>query len=246
MGEITFLLGDWNGATSYLERARTIVRSLGSSWFAPYPPLHLGRIAIARGEYEAASEHIEEALSIAHDVDNYQCVVLGQCYLAEIDLLQGRTGSAIGRLGEVLRPEDMEKEDSTLTTPLFYSAWAYLEAGDLAEAAARAGLAVKWLMQEQSVIELLIARRIEGMVAAAQGNFERAGTALEESIELARKSRYVHGEACALYEYGMMCLRQGRRDQALPRLGEALRIFQNLGAQPYIERVGRAVIQGAA
>jgi tetratricopeptide (TPR) repeat protein len=101
-------------------------------------------------------------------------------------------------------------------------------------------------MQEQSVIELLIARRIEGMVAAAQGNFERAGTALEESIELARKSRYVHGEACALYEYGMMCLRQGRRDQALPRLGEALRIFQNLGAQPYIERVGRAVIQGAA
>lgn len=237
MGEITFLLGDWHGGEMYLERARTIVRSLGQSWFSSHPPVQLGRVRAARGDFAGAEALIEEAMSIARDGGNSQPIILGHAFLAEMDLIRDRPQMALERLDQVLGPEDIDKEDSTLTVALYFSAWAHLECGNLAEAESRVQLAVKRLSEENALIELLTAQRVVGMVMAAKGDFDAAAEVLDQTVAAAHQVHAPHAEACSLYERGMIQLRQGKRDEALSRLNEALRIFRELGARPYLERV---------
>jgi tetratricopeptide (TPR) repeat protein len=242
MGEITFLLGEWDRAETYLERSRALVGSLGPSWFSSHPVLQLGRIKMARGDFDAAAALIDEGLSIAAGGNSHQAIILGNIFLAEMELLQDRPQAAVERLSEFLGPEDMEKDDSTLSVALLFLAWAHLECGNLDEAELYAQLAVTRLTEENAVTELLLAQRVAGMVSAAQGRRERAEATFEETVALARKVRFVQAEACILYEYGMTRLREGRREDALPLLEESLRLFRELGAHPYVERAERELL----
>jgi class 3 adenylate cyclase/tetratricopeptide (TPR) repeat protein len=243
MGEITFLLGDWDGARSYLERSQATVRSIGSSWFASYPPLQLGRVEVARGAFDAAYAHLEEALRIARSGEDSQPVILALCFLAEMDLLRNQPTAALERLNEVLDGTDADTDHSTVTVAMFFAAWAYLDCGNLAKAAELSELAVDRLIEENSVVELLIAKRVVGMVAGAQEDYDRAAAIFEEVAELARQVPFPHAEACALYEHGMMCLRRGDLNQARSHLEAGLEIFSRLGAQPFIERSKAALSQ---
>jgi hypothetical protein len=52
---------------------------------------------------------------------------------------------------------------------------------------------------------------------------------------------YPYAEARALYERGRLLAKQADREQARPRLAEALGIFRRLGAWPYLERTQQAL-----
>lgn len=241
MGEVTFVLGDWDAAEGFLQRALTISRSLGASAFSSDPPLQLGRIKVARGDFDAATAVIDEGMSIAREGDYHSSLLLAHCFLAEMEIVQGNPNAAVRRLAEVLTPEDIEREDSIVSLALMFWAWAHVESGNLTDADRYAQLAIKRLTEENSVIELLTARRVDGMIAAARGEYERAAATFDEILDAARTIPYPYAEAYALYEYAMMDLGRGNRDDAMPRLGEALRIFQKLGARPNIDQIQRAL-----
>ncbi len=160
-----------------------------------------------------------------------------------MDLLRNQPEAALERLNEVLDGTDADTDHSTVTVAMFFAAWAHLDCGNLAKAAELSELAVNRLIEENSVVELLIARRVVGMVAGAQEDYERAAAIFEEVAELARQVPFPHAEACAFYEHGMMCLRQGNLEQARSHLEAGLKIFSRLGAQPYIERTQAALSQ---
>lgn len=242
MGEITWQLGNWEGAREYLQHGRTIARSLGTSWFASYPPLQLGRVEVARGDFDSASAYLEEALSIARGGDDSQPIILGLCFLAEMDLLQNRPKMALERLSAILDGNDVEQDHSTVTLALLYAAWAHLGCGNLAQADELSQLAVKRFMEENAIVDLLVAKRVAGMIAAAKGDYERAGSTFEEVIATVRQVSSPYAEACALYEYGLLYLKQNALDLARTRLEEALQIFERLGARPYIERTHHALM----
>jgi ATP/maltotriose-dependent transcriptional regulator MalT len=163
-----------------------------------------------------------------------------------MDLLQGNPESAVGRLTELLKSEGPEKDHSTMTVAYFYAAEAYLGSGNLAEAERLANLSIDRLSEEKAVVELPIARRVAAMVAAAKGEHDRAAAILEDVVASARQIKFPHAEACALYEYGLVRLRQGNRIEGQRLLEDGLKIFTRLGARPYIERARRALSEVAA
>jgi ATP/maltotriose-dependent transcriptional regulator MalT len=235
-----FLLGDWSHAETYAQRGWDVLRTLDMSWFGSYPPLLLARIKATRGDFEAAASLLDEGLSLAAE-GSHSLYVIGLSFAAEMDLFQGEPARAISRLDQFLARDDVEKEDALLTPALFFLAWAHLECGHVDTAHELAQLSIKKLEEENSIIELLIARRVAGMISAARGEYELATSTFDHVISVAREVRYPHAEACALYEYGMMDVRRGNSSEALSRLGAALQIFQKLGAKPYIERAQRAL-----
>ncbi len=241
MGEITFLLGDWETALGYLRRAKDTVEAHGTSWFASYPPLQLGRVEVERGNFGIAAKYIGDAIALARGGQDAQPLILGPCFLAQMDLLQGNPESAVGRLQALLDSDGAEKEHSTMTVAYFYAAEAYLGCGNVAEAARLADLSIERLTEEKAVVELPIARRVAGMVAAAGGEYDRAAGIFADVAEAARAIKLPHAEACALYEHGLLCARTGDRMEGQRLLEDSLKIFTRLGARPYIERTRRAL-----
>jgi tetratricopeptide (TPR) repeat protein len=246
MGEVNFLLGDWESAQVILRRAKRTVEALGTSWFASYPPLQLGRVEVEVGDFDAATAYIEEAMALARGGQDSQPLILGPCFLAEMDLLQGRPEAALGRLVVLLDSEEIDKDHSTMTVAYFYAAEAHLACGHVDEAERLVDLSIQRLTEENAVVELPIARRVAGMVAAARGDYRRAAEILEDVVVAARKVRFPHAEANALYQYGLMCLATGDRMKAQQLLEDALKIFTRLGARPFADLTREALTQLAA
>ncbi|MGH2449560.1 MAG: hypothetical protein ACRDFS_13290, partial [Chloroflexota bacterium] len=241
LGGIRFLLGDWDDAQTYLEKGRALVRSRAGSWFSSYPPLQVGRLDVARGNFDSASAKLEEALSIAREGNDWQPLILGTCFRAEMDLLRGDSDAALERTRAILDRDDLDQDQSTVTMAMAYAAWAHLECGNLEEAERLAQTAVSRLVEEHAIVELPMARRVAAMIAAARGDFEQADLAFGKIVTDARNIPYPFAEACALYEHGMMFLAQGNGEDARSRLEDALHIFQRLGARPYIDRTVAAL-----
>jgi ATP/maltotriose-dependent transcriptional regulator MalT len=228
-----------------LQRAKETVESHESSWFASYPPLQLGRVEVERGEFDQASQHIEDGMALARGSQDSQPLILGRCFLGLMDMLKGRPDAAVERLSVLLDEGNPEKDQSTMTVAYFYGAEAHLRNGNVNEAERLANLSIARLTEEKAVVELPIARRVAGMVAAARGDYDRAATIFADVVTTAREIKFPHAEACALYEHGFMCLRQGDRIQGQRLLEESLKIFTRLGAHPYIERARQALSQVA-
>jgi tetratricopeptide (TPR) repeat protein len=79
------------------------------------------------------------------------------------------------------------------------------------------------------------------MLLTMREQWDEAAQTFVEAVTLPRSLPYPYAEAQALYEWGRMLAAAGKPTQARKRFGEALTIFQDLGAQPYVERTLQAL-----
>jgi tetratricopeptide (TPR) repeat protein len=84
-------------------------------------------------------------------------------------------------------------------------------------------------------LALADALRVQAVAQARGGRRQEAQQVFEEVVRLCREMPYPYAEARALYEWGRAYLEQHEPDQARKPLTEALAIFRQLGARPYIE-----------
>jgi ATP/maltotriose-dependent transcriptional regulator MalT len=158
-----------------------------------------------------------------------------------MDLLRGQPEAALARLVVLLDSETIDREQSTMTVAYFYAAEAHLGCGNLAEARRLVDLSIQRLTEEKAVVELPIARRIAGMVTAAEGDHAGAAEIFIQVVEEARAVKFPQAEASALYEHGTLCLRTGDPVTGQRLLEDSLKIFTRLGARPYVVRTEEAL-----
>jgi tetratricopeptide (TPR) repeat protein len=236
-GLARFILGNWHKAHQDLERAVAVGRRVGMSWAVMYPLLYLGRLYLAEGVTDAASECLEEGMAMAERSQDLQVLRFGRAVLAERDLLDGDAEQARARLVPLLDRPGMEEWWVTLMLP--HLARAHLDLGDLAAAEAAVVQAVVRARAVHHRIALADALRVQALVAQRQGRWRDAASALDETIAMCQAIPYPYAETKALYAYGQLHADRGEPQQARGKYEAALAICERLGEglyRPYIER----------
>jgi tetratricopeptide (TPR) repeat protein/transcriptional regulator with XRE-family HTH domain len=237
-GVNAFYRGEWLSARVDYERAVEIVRQTDPSWISAYPPLGLGEIYLASGEWEAAERALHECIALAERTGDLQALQLAHTALAERELLLGLPLAARARLEPLLERSEQNIEVTQLLSPL---AWAYLELGDMAHAHALVARAVLLAAPERNLFELAAARRIEARLAMRQERWPEAEAAVEASLALSRAMPYPYGEAKALYISGLLLAARGKPAPARERFKQALAICGQLGERLYAEQIERVL-----
>ena len=232
-----FLIGDWNQARLYLERAENVTRSLDTIHLSTWPLAARAWLLFREGDLAAAAAQAEELFSLTEG-GNLMWRIHAQRLLAERDLLEGHPEAALARLLPFLAQPGARKDPGFLST----LAWAHLETGDDQAASDLAAYAVSRAARQNRQPELVEALVVQGMVAGRQRRWEEAERVLTDAISRARSVPFPFGEARALYQCGLVQDAKGEGGVARDRpLQEALAIFQRLGAKKDAERAEAAL-----
>ncbi len=237
-GFITFCSGDWSQARSDGERAVALDRQIGTSWTSAYTLMVLGFVSYGRGQWVEAARCLEQSVTLAEATGSIEALRMAQSMLAELDLVQGRPAAAYARVIPLLDRPGLEKDSAFLLPKL---AWAHLELGDLAQAAAVAAQAVAFAQTVDDFINLVEALRVEALIQIARQRWAEAEHILTDTVLRTKSKRYPWGEARLLEVYGLLHIRKGEPGPARERLEAALTIFRRLGAGKDVERLEAAL-----
>jgi tetratricopeptide (TPR) repeat protein len=232
-----FWSGDWSAAHALCARAAAAVRSVDRSWSSTDPPLTLGQLALAEGNWEVATAALSEAIRLATATGNGVALSECQALLAEQDLLESRPEAARERLAALLDPSDAHTVGDVITRMLL--AWAYADLNELDRAAALAEQAVVLARRLERRPALADGLRISALIAYRMGRWPEAAAVLEEAVALPQAMRYTYAEAKARYVYGQFYMARSEPDLARAQYSAALAICERLGEglyRPHIER----------
>jgi tetratricopeptide (TPR) repeat protein len=246
LGDAAFLLGDWTDAHASFTQGAEIIRSVGASLLAAHAPLCLGRLHLARGNWEEAVCYLEDSLALAAAIPDPRVMRSAHALLAERELLAGLPAAARTRLLPLLDgPGDEEMDAPWLLSML---AWAFLALGEIAQATDLVAQAITRLRGAYNRLHLVDALRVQALVATARGDRYEAQRVVQEALALARQMHYPYAEARALYVSGLVQASQNVPAGASPGLREAreqiegaLTIFHRLGARKDLEEAEQAL-----
>jgi DNA-binding SARP family transcriptional activator len=239
IGGTLFWLGRYGEAREKYVRSIGLFETLDVSRSAAYPHGGLGRICLAEGDLEAASIHFERARVLAHDTNNLEAQALVEWALAATELEHGHPTAARARLLEL--QHRLGSDNSLMTVCLPLLAEAHVASGELSEAESVARLAVERARAEDSVFHLIFAQRATGILLAAHGRWDAAGSALLDSAERARSAKLPEPEGRAWHELGVVHWMQGDLRQAQDRLDSAAAIFTQINASWWLDKTHRAL-----
>jgi tetratricopeptide (TPR) repeat protein len=184
--------GDWSQADADLSQAVAVFRQLGAVRQILSTLIVLGRLCLARDDWDMAVQHLEEAEELARRSRDFGGRREAACLHADRDLQKGRAASAYARLTPLLdRPGLQEVSVNPLLVCL---AWATVELDEPQEAAQLVTQAVKRLRTDNFRLTLADALRVQALVALRQGQWAAVEGSLEEGLALARAMSYPYGE----------------------------------------------------
>jgi tetratricopeptide (TPR) repeat protein len=196
-----------------------------------YPLFFTAALEVASGNWEKAGELLEASRQDAQS-GNLHALRWTEAIHAELDLLAGRSQTAISRLVPLVeRASTQEAEVNLMLTRL---AWAYLEGGAVERAEAMASSAVRRCQRLGYRLLLVDALWVQGMVWRRVGRFAQAKKVLVSCSSRARRLPYPYAEARALLELGSLSGDVGESEKAREAMEKALVIFRRLRAEPSV------------
>lgn len=240
-GFAAYLQGEWDEAQAFFERSLAIYTELDALPDSLAALSGMGQLAIARGDWETGIQYLEEHVRNAESAGDFRWLHRVAIALAERDSLEGCPESARNRLEQLCEHRGLYK--GTLLDVQPGLAEAYLEMGDIAGAEQIASRAVQQARAADVQTTLVEALRVCGRVRSAQEHWEEAEQRFREALDLAGRMPCPYAAGRTLFDYGTMLIRQGRWEAGKLRLEEARRIFQALGARPFIERTDHELVK---
>jgi tetratricopeptide (TPR) repeat protein len=204
-------------------------------WAFPDALTVLGLVCYGQGRWEDARRYFEDNMVAITRNGRLAPIHFAPSMLAECELRAGHPERARARLAPLLERAEREEGDVSLLLPPY--AWAHLDLGEVAAAAALIERAVATATAKNDRLALVDALRVQALVASRQGHSVEAMQALEEGIALARGMPYPYAEARLLHVYGQMSVHTRQLELARERLEAALAIFQRLGARKDIKQI---------
>jgi len=231
---VEFWAGRWELAAEQAARAYDISSQYGLE--VPQDHLPIAIIAVHRGQLEFAREHSERALVLAEEQFGYH----PPQHMAILGLVAHWTGDApagVEWLGKANRraAEFGWGEPSVRWWSSDY-AELLLELGRIDEAAEivdvldedAARVAREWVFGYVT--------RSRGLIAAAQGDVDRAASLLQQAVEQHQDVGDPYGRARTLLALGVARRRVRQKRAARDAIREALSGFEELGAATWVEK----------
>ena len=208
--------GQWREARADIARALRLVRAVSQPEARVQIYCLAGQLYLVEGQADRASRWLRRALALIGDAIAPEARPWTQRLLAEVDLYAGRPRAAQERLESILTSAD--QHDTAFMLPSL--AWAYLQQGRLAEARRVARAAVARAQAERNRLALVDALRVRALTALARERWDEARRALDDGVDLARRSGYLPAEARLMGVHRELHARMGTPEAARKRLGE--------------------------
>jgi DNA-binding CsgD family transcriptional regulator len=231
---VEFWAGRWALAAAHAAHARDISVQYGLE--VPQDHLPIAVIAVHRGQLELAREHAERGLELAQEHFAFHPPQL----LAVLGLAALWSGDPTGAAGWLAKADQQAAvlgwgEPSIRWWSADY-AEVLLELGRIDEAArvldvweadaARVGR--EWVLAHVT--------RCRGLVAAAQGNVDRAANLVQQAVAQHEEVGDPFGRARALLAIGIVRRRARQKRSAREAIEGALAGFEQLGAATWVEK----------
>jgi DNA-binding CsgD family transcriptional regulator len=231
---VEFWAGRWALAAAHAAHARDISVQYGLE--VPQDHLPIAVIAVHRGQLELAREHAERGLELAQEHFAFHPPQL----LAVLGLAALWSGDPTGAAGWLAKADQQAAvlgwgEPSIRWWSADY-AEVLLELGRIDEAArvldvweadaARVGR--EWVLAHVT--------RCRGLVAAAQGNVDRAANLVQQAVAQHEEVGDPFGRARALLAIGIVRRRARQKRSAREAIEAALAGFEQLGAATWVEK----------
>ncbi len=237
------MLGRWDEAVSAAREAQA-TEEIGSLEFAASHLLGLVPVHIRRGEL-APARALLESLEWAGKSQDWQIVTEQRECLGELLRAEERPAEALRALEEGLSVQKREGLRIEFTNPnvkglLVQALEATLELGDLEHAGqlleeietALPGQVTPWLRAHSA--------RLSARLAAVSGGGDQVEAGYESAAGGFRALGAVFDLAVALAEEAEWLVSRGHPERAQPLRVEARAIFEQLGAKPWLARLGAA------
>lgn len=229
-------IGRWDEALASLRRWVELIRLSGLDIAEDGESSELAWLLAARGEHDEALTIAAAAVEGTKSTPMWHVQAVAR--VGFVHLVHGDLASALDRL-EAAR--DLADEAG------FEDLGALQFRDDLVEALVLAGRMDEAVRDTQRIEQLaaragrvrgrLVAARARALVAAACGNLDEAEVAVVRGIEAAAQIGDPFEEARLLLLGGVVARRAGRRTQSRDRLDHARRLFDGLGARPFVAKV---------
>jgi DNA-binding CsgD family transcriptional regulator len=228
-------VGNWERAEELAKEAHDIAVQTGREAAEPRGLYTLARIEAARGEFGSARTRAEQALVMTDGRGWNSGGPRGSLGFLELTLENFEAAY------EVLMPaiETYRKLGVPIVGQILDGAEALAGMGRTAE-----GQALLDRTKEASAMMRLpwptaAVARARGLLAAAEGDLERAQTALEDAVSTGERLGWPLELGRSLLVLGTVQRRAQKKQAARRTLERALEVFDGLGAKPWAERARR-------
>jgi predicted ATPase len=225
------LQGYWSEGRDWLTRVFALPKAETRTALRAQALLRAWSLAFSQGDVEAASTHIDEALSIYKELGSMSGRAESLNRQADQLTVQGNWEAAHSLLKDFLAAVDAEPGSDTR---LIASVWTRLGfvaynlgytvcAGDSSKMAADAQRAGEYWHDLQWSLHTL------GCIEQEAGNLEAARAYFTDSLQINKEASHEDGESVSLFHLGDLALDERNYKDATLLLSESLRIQADLG-----------------
>jgi ATP/maltotriose-dependent transcriptional regulator MalT len=236
-----YLAGKWDEALVASERALVSLSVQENPWDAGWSYAVASLVPAARGQWQTAQRHVQEAEGLAAALQGPMEIVFAALAGAKLAQVRRDHAHALACLQPLLALDPgngWRRSRHMWWGPPYVEA--LIETGELGRA--RAALAELEHTAEQRERTQALLGRLRGRLAHVSGDTATACDVYEQALAGdTEEDNSVLDRAWLHYDYGRLLIELRRRQQAGRMLQGALQRFAALGAQPFLNRCNTAL-----
>lgn len=238
LAEVEFRLGDWDDAVLHAQLVGSLADDADQRWFEALPHGTAALPLAARGEWEAATEHVERALRAAESVGDASSIMWAATAQASLALARGDHKAAAEAAESCLDHQGIGRVKELGVKPWrALGAEACAALGEIERGRRMLdGVQVRGRLGAEPITPLLWVARAEAKLADAAGDREAAERWFDEARSLAARCQSPFDVAQVHLAIGAHLRRRGSRKAAIEELRLAHQGFSGLRAAPWVER----------
>lgn len=225
-----YSLGNWTDAIFDFQRALTVARQLGSEQLQATVEVNLGAAYINLGEDEAAQQHLQSSLTLAHKNHLHAIEVIAQLRLADLQIRIARWQQAESAAHAAEELARQIGDNSSLIA--IYRVYAEFKqaTGDITGALLTIEHSITLAEELQERLEQGQSLRILGQICLKQGDYQQAVTIFEKSLSLLVDNE-PYEAARTKVNWGIALVTHGDKNAGICLLQEAQHTFNTFGAK---------------
>lgn len=241
LGDALCHSGLWEDAIASLNKAIDIGQRYQKPNHEATARITLAEILCAQGRYQDAEAHLMQSVELVKGSGDKWLEGNALRTLAVVHRGAGQTDAALKTLRQALQLSTSIRDLHGITLAMVGLAEFHILQGGHEQAREYLELAQGTLKEEMHLPVSGLIQRLTGQLEAASGRLAEARQHIAQSISIFTTTEIPYELARSYYEMGLLLGRARDAKGMESNLVQAKTIFEKLGAEPYLDLVGRAL-----